>query len=69
MLDAMFSTTHVNIYTLLASLDALRYKRHGPFVDNSHRLFFHNISHGVSIGKDTFSFAMLVDISVRVFHL
>lgn len=67
MLDAMFLTTHVNIHTLLASLNTLGYKRHGSFVNNSHGLFFHDIGHGVSIGKDAFSFAMLVDISTRVF--
>lgn len=67
MLDAVILlTTHVNIHTLLASLDTFRYKRHGPFVDNSHGFFFHDIGHGVSVGKDAFSFAMLVDISLRV---
>jgi hypothetical protein len=61
--DAVMSITHVNIHTLLASLSTLRYKRRGPFVDNSHGLFFHDIGHSVSVGKDAFSFAMLVSIS------
>lgn len=69
MLDAMFLTTHINIHALLASLDTLRYKRHGSFVNNSHGFFFHDVGHGVSIGKDAFSFAVLVDVSTRVFHL
>jgi hypothetical protein len=51
----------------LASLDTFRYKRHGPFVDGSHGFFFHDIGHGVSVGKDTFPFAMLADISTPVF--
>jgi hypothetical protein len=60
-------TTHINIHTILASLDTFRYKRHGPFVDSSHGFFFHDIGHGVSVGKDTFPFAMLADISTPVF--